>query len=177
MRLSTQALAAAGARHPWRVVGAWVIVMVLAIVAIVTFLSLTTEGNPTNNPESQRAEDAALAAFPPSPETTTTDVVVIRSEQYTVESPRFKAFVRGFVDDPEITALEARRTYLENEGSGLVSEDRHAPLIPLALSETKKRKRSATRWRGLRKTRDRSPSRSLARRRSTTTSTSSRRRT
>jgi uncharacterized membrane protein YdfJ with MMPL/SSD domain len=133
MRLSTQALAAAGARHPWRSIGAWVIVTVLAIVAIVTFLSLTTEGNPTNNPESQRAEDAELAAFPPNPETTTTDVVVIRSEQYTVHSPRFKAFVRGFVDDPEVTALEARRTYLENEGSGLVSEDRHATLIPVAL--------------------------------------------
>jgi uncharacterized membrane protein YdfJ with MMPL/SSD domain len=133
MRLSTKALAAAGARHPWRAIGAWVVVTVLAVVAIVTFLSLTTEGKPTNNPESQRAEDAELAAFPPDPETTTTDVVVIRSEQYTVDSPRFKAFVRGFVDDPEISALDARRTYLANEGSGLVSEDRHATLIPVAL--------------------------------------------
>ena len=71
MRLSTQALAAASARHPWRAIGAWVGVTVLAIVAIAMFLSLTTEGNPTNNQESQRAEDAELAAFPPNPDTTT----------------------------------------------------------------------------------------------------------
>jgi uncharacterized membrane protein YdfJ with MMPL/SSD domain len=133
MKLSTGSLAAACARHPWRAVGTWVAVALLAIVAVVTFLSLTTEGNPTNNPESTRAEDALLTAFPPDPETTTTDVVVIRSEQYTVHSPRFESFVRDFVDDPEITALDVRRTYLEHSGGSFVSKDRHATMIPVAL--------------------------------------------
>ena len=43
--------------HPWRTIGAWVVVTVLAMVTIVTLLggSLTTEGAPTNNPESERA--------------------------------------------------------------------------------------------------------------------------
>jgi uncharacterized membrane protein YdfJ with MMPL/SSD domain len=133
MTLSTGSLAAASARHPWRVVGAWVVLMVLAIVAVVLLLSLTTEGAPTNNPESDRAEEALLAAFPPGPETTVTDVVVIRSEEYAVDSPRFEAFVRDFVHDPEITALDPARTYLEDPGGSLVSEDRHATMIPVAL--------------------------------------------
>src|SRR4029450_5848346 len=113
MTLSTGSVAAASARHPWRVVAAWVVLMVLAIVAVALFLSLTTEGAPTNNPESDRAEEALLAAFPPDPETTVTDVVVIRSAEYAVDSPRFEAFVRDFADDPEITELDAARTYLQ----------------------------------------------------------------
>ena len=38
MRLSTGPLAASSARHPWPVVGAWVAVAVLAIIAIAMFL-------------------------------------------------------------------------------------------------------------------------------------------
>jgi uncharacterized membrane protein YdfJ with MMPL/SSD domain len=36
MKLSTKALAAASARHPWRVVAGWVAVAILATLAIVT---------------------------------------------------------------------------------------------------------------------------------------------
>jgi uncharacterized membrane protein YdfJ with MMPL/SSD domain len=135
VRLSTASLAAASARRPWRTLGAWTAVGVLAIVAIVIFLggSLTTEGAPTNNPESQRAEDARLAAFPPNAGPTATDIVVIRSEERTVDSPEFVAFVRDFVADDEITALGRARTYLDTEGAGLVSDDRHATIVPIAL--------------------------------------------
>ena len=134
MRLPTESLASASARHPWRTIGAWVVVTVLAVVAMVTLLggSLTTEGAPTNNPESERADDARLAAFPPDPSTAVSDVVVIRSDEYTVDAPQFKAFVRRFVDDDEISALAAARTYLDVE-RGRVSEDRHATIIPIAL--------------------------------------------
>ena len=55
--VSTERLARASARHPWRTISAWVAVSVAAVVAIVGLLggSLTTEGAPTNNPESERA--------------------------------------------------------------------------------------------------------------------------
>jgi putative drug exporter of the RND superfamily len=113
----------------------WIAVAVLAILAIVTLLggSLTTEGNPTNNPESERADDVRLAAFPPDPSTAVTDIVVIRSEEYTADSPEFRAFVRGFVDDDGISALATARTYLDGESATLVSDDRHATIVPLAL--------------------------------------------
>ena len=135
MRLSTTSLAAASARHPWRTFGAWTAVGVLAIVAIAMFLggSLTTEGAPTNNPESERADDVRLAAFPPNTGPAVTDMVVIRSESLTVDSPQFAAFVRDFVADDEITALGRARTYLDEDGAGLVSDDRHATIVPIAL--------------------------------------------
>jgi putative drug exporter of the RND superfamily len=135
MKLSTTSLAAASARHPWRVVATWIAVAVLAMLAVVTLLggSLTTEGQPTNNPESERAEDAKLAAFPPDPSTSVSDIVVIRSEEYTVDSPQFKAYVRDFVGDNQISALANARTYLDGRRATLVSEDRHATIVPLAL--------------------------------------------
>jgi putative drug exporter of the RND superfamily len=137
MRISTGPLAAASARHPWRVLGAWTTVVVLAVVVIVVFLpgSLTTEGSPTNNPESERADEARLAAFPPDPSTAASDVVVIRSDELTVDSPQFEAYVRDFVADDEITALGRARTYLDEGGEALVSEDRHATIVPVALSD------------------------------------------
>jgi uncharacterized membrane protein YdfJ with MMPL/SSD domain len=134
-RLSTKSLALASARHPWRVVGAWIATTVLAAIAIATLLggSLTTEGNPTNNPQSERADDARLRAFPPDPETAVTDVVVIRSERYTVDAPEFEAFIRSFVADDEITALGRAETYLDRPRAGLVSDDRHATIVPVGL--------------------------------------------
>ncbi len=135
MRFATGPLAAASARHPWRVLGAWTAVAVAAVVVIVVFLggSLTTEGAPTNNPESERADDTRLAAFPTDPSTAVTDVVVIRSDRYTVDSPRFAAYVRRFAGDRDIRALTFARTYLDEQGETLVSDDRHATIVPVAL--------------------------------------------
>jgi uncharacterized membrane protein YdfJ with MMPL/SSD domain len=135
--LSTTSLARAAAGHPWRTIGCWIVAVVLAVVAIVTLLggSLTTEGSPTNNPESERADDARVQAFPHDPASSVTDIVVIRSADRTVDSPQFRAFVRSFVDDPEITALRRAPTYLDGGGGALVSEDRHATTIPLALAD------------------------------------------
>ena len=67
--LSTRALAAASARHPWRVLAAWLVVTLTAFAAIALLLggSLTTEGRPTNDPESLAAEEARFEAFPPDP--------------------------------------------------------------------------------------------------------------
>ena len=135
MMLSTRTLASASARHPWRAIGAWVAVIVLAIFAIATLLSLTTEGAPTNNPESERADEVRLAAFPPDPATAVSDIVVIRSDEYTADSPQFEAFVREFVDDGEVGALGRATTYLDDTNAGLVSDDRHATMIPIALSD------------------------------------------
>jgi putative drug exporter of the RND superfamily len=133
--LSTGSVAAACARHPWRTLGAWIVLTVAAMAAIVTLLggSLTTEGSPTNNPESERAEDARLAAFPSDPATSVTDIVVIRSAKYSVDSAQFRGFVRDFVGDDRISALATARTYLEGSATGLVSDDRHATIVPVAL--------------------------------------------
>jgi uncharacterized membrane protein YdfJ with MMPL/SSD domain len=135
MKLSTQTLASMSARHPWRVVGSWIAVAFLAVVAIGALLggSLTTEGKPTNNPESERALDARERAFPPNGRTTVTDVVVVRSDRYSVDSPQFESFVQRLANGSDTSALSSARTYLTGESSSLVSDDRHATIVPIAI--------------------------------------------
>ena len=52
-----------------------------------------------------------------------------------MDSPQFEAYVREFVDDGEIGALGLGSTYLDDPNAGLVSEDRHATIVPIALSD------------------------------------------
>src|SRR5262245_12404191 len=101
MKISTQGIAMASARHPWRVIGAWLVAVALAVVAIGGLLggALTTEGNPTNNPQSERAEDAISEAFPATASAAVTDILVVRSTQYTVDAPQFETLVRGLASD------------------------------------------------------------------------------
>jgi RND superfamily putative drug exporter len=134
MKLSTHSLASASARHPWRTISAWIAVSILAMVAIALGLgSLTTEGAPTNNPESERAIDARFEAFPPKPDEIVTDIVVVRSEAYMVDDPQFEAFVGRLVSGSETRALSQARTYLSEPGGTLVSRDRHATIVPIAF--------------------------------------------
>lgn len=117
MTISTRSLASASARHPWRTLGAWIAATLLALVAVATLLggSLTSEGGPTNDSESERADAAGLRAFPPDPARTVTDIVVIRSAAHSVDSPAFEAFVRSFVEDDEIPVFATAPTYLDGE--------------------------------------------------------------
>jgi uncharacterized membrane protein YdfJ with MMPL/SSD domain len=135
VKLSTQSIAVASARHPWRSIGAWVVAAFLAVAAIGVLLgdSLTTEGRPTNDPESERAIDVIARAFPPDPETSTTDVVVVRSELYTIEAPEYRAFVRRLLDDSDAPALQQGRSYLTEPSSAAISADRHATLVSVAI--------------------------------------------
>ncbi len=140
---STAGLARRSGSRPWVVVAAWIMVMVLA-GALLPRLSdaLTSDITFTNNPESIQGfnalEDAGLRDDDEFNET-----IVIRSDQYTVDSPEFQAVVtnataaaRGVTDwvDPnsvfnyyEATAAGAP------EAAALVSEDRHATIIPVTL--------------------------------------------
>ena len=128
MKLSTQTIAGASARHPWRIIGGWIVAAVLAVAAIGMLLgdSLTTEGAPTNNPQSERAIDAIARAFPPDPERLTTDVVVVRSEQYAVDDSEFAAFVG--------TLTSGAAAYVADR-EPVVSDDRHAMLVSVSIAD------------------------------------------
>src|SRR5215207_6515432 len=98
MRLSTASIAGACSRHPWRTVAAWGLVVVGSVAAVVFALTgLTSEASGTNNPQSQRAEDRLMSAFPPDPERAVTDLVVVRSSGLTVDDGSFRSFVDGLV--------------------------------------------------------------------------------
>ncbi len=131
-----RALVLASARHPWRTIGAWVAAMVLAVVAIGALLggALTTEGKPTNNPQSQRAKDVREAAFPPSSASAITDLVVVHSPRYTVEAPQFHSLVRTLAREVRAAKkVKSVRSYLDTPDPSLVSKDRHATLVQFAM--------------------------------------------
>jgi uncharacterized membrane protein YdfJ with MMPL/SSD domain len=131
-----QRLVLASAKHPWRTIGAWVAAILVAFVAIGALLggALTTEGKPTNNPQSQRAKDVREAAFPAASSAAITDIVVVRSPRYTVEAPRFRSFVRTLAGELRgAKGVEGTRSYLGAHDPSLVSRDRHATMVQFAM--------------------------------------------
>jgi uncharacterized membrane protein YdfJ with MMPL/SSD domain len=113
-------LVLASASHPWRTIGLWAATAVAAIVAIGALLggALSTDNHPTDNRQSQRAKNLIDHSFPAGSRASEADVIVVRSERYTVDAPQFRAVVAG---------LTAK---LRHEPA-VVSQDRHATLVPV----------------------------------------------
>jgi RND superfamily putative drug exporter len=134
----TEFLARSCSRHPWRTIGAWIGAVVLAVAALaLVFGSLTTNGHPTNDPESQRADEMIARSFPPDPSRATTDLVVVSSPRFTVDSPQFRAFVLRLAAAGRATGdVENARIYYETRDRTQVSRDRHALLIPIVIPDT-----------------------------------------
>ena len=126
---STQAISLASARHPWRTIAAWAVFAVLALGAVGALLggALTTEGKPTNNPESERAADARAQAFPG--QAAAIDAVVIRSKAHTTDSRQFQAVTADLADD--LRGLDE-----VGRGAVVVSTDRHPQLVPLFIADS-----------------------------------------
>lgn len=135
-RLSTDSLASASARKPWFVVVAWVIVLVGAIAAISMLLddALTTEQRLTNNPDSELADGLLEDWKGPTP---TTEIVIVRSADLTVDDAEFKAKVETVFGDvsalgPNIVSGGANY-YLTGDES-MVSGDRHTTILPFTMT-------------------------------------------
>src|SRR5262245_50769434 len=133
-----KALALACARHPWRTIGGWVAAIVVAVVVIGALLggALTTEGKPTNNPQSERAKNVREAAFPAASSAAITDIVVIHSGRYTVDAPPFQTVVRTLADDVRAAkGVDSVRSYLAVSDPSLVSRDRHTAMVQFAMPD------------------------------------------
>jgi RND superfamily putative drug exporter len=134
--LSPQALARASSRHPRRTLAVWAAAALLALVAIVSLLSgsLASKGNPTNTPESQQALNLELRAFPASAPSATTDLIVVDSQRYTVNSPQFRALVGQLAAQVRADkGVASVHSYLDARGASLVSPNRHAALLAIAI--------------------------------------------
>jgi RND superfamily putative drug exporter len=134
---STEGLARASAGRPWFVVAGWVGAIVLSVAAIGTLLAsgLTTQIALTNNPESARAEDLLEERLRgPEP---TNEIIIVRSENATVDDPEFRAQVEGIFADvsalgPEIIA--GGTNFYQSNDPSLVSEDRHTTILPFVMA-------------------------------------------
>jgi uncharacterized membrane protein YdfJ with MMPL/SSD domain len=134
----TERLARVCAAHPWRTIVAWLVAVVLAAAAAAFLMAeLTTEGRPTNNPDSQRAAQALRRAFPPNPNAIVTDVVIVRSGRYAVKQPAFRMFVERLLADARRTKVVGGfRNYYSTQDRSLVSRDGHALAVPIFITHT-----------------------------------------
>ncbi len=135
----TERLARACAAHPWRAIVAWIVALVLAAAAAALGMGdLTTEGHPTNHPESERAADAIGRAFPVrTPNAIVTDVVVLRSGRYAVDQPAYRAYVGRALRDLRATGVVGgAQNYYSTRDPALVSPDHHALLVPIFVTDT-----------------------------------------
>lgn len=116
-------------------IGAWVIVILLALVCIPLLLSsaLETRFAATNNPESARAQDLIDARLPNR--TAVGVVVIVRSQTLTVGDSRFRSAVEQLTRQIRTTKGVASvvNVYVTHDRS-LVSRDRHATLLRVGMT-------------------------------------------
>jgi len=139
-RLSTRALARASAAHPRRTLAAWGAAALVAIVAIVALLggSLSTDNHPTDNRQSQRAAALIDRSFPASSRTANAELVVVRSDRYSVDAPQFRSAVEDLSRELRgIDGVARVTSYLDGGGLPLVSRDRHATIVPVNMPGSK----------------------------------------
>src|SRR5690606_13229900 len=95
---STRGISQVSARHPWRVLFAWVLLLILAAVAASGLGDvLTTEMNFLNSPESAKGEkllEERLRGPAPVSET-----IVIRADDITVDDAAFREVVEKTTAD------------------------------------------------------------------------------
>ena len=139
INLSTEALARASGRRPWITIGAWLGVLVAAIVLTATLLggALTIDDSATNNPESDQAYDLLEKRLGES-DKTMNEIVIVRSTTLSVDDPVYRSYVEELYGD--ITALgdnvvmDGAHYYLTGDES-MVSADHRTTLMPLVMPE------------------------------------------
>ncbi len=140
---STAGLARASAHHPWRTLGVWVAIIVVAVVTSGAFGgTLSDELNFTNEPESARADELLEERL--RGEDSLIETVVIRSTGATVDDPAFQAVVERTTADLRAmpNAVAEATNYYELEAAGdpaaasLVSEDRRTTIMPVTMVGT-----------------------------------------
>ena len=102
------------------------------VIALLLGDALTSEGDVTSNPESKQAEALIHAGFPPAP--TPSEIVVVRSNRYTVDQPPFQEKVRMLGERAAALGVVAEaQSYYSSDDQSLVSKDRHATMVPLVM--------------------------------------------
>jgi putative drug exporter of the RND superfamily len=131
----TERLARWSSEHAWRVILIWVVVVVLSLGVTAVGLGdvLTTEGEVTNDPESERAY-AILEERQPPPEDFVNEIVVVRSDTLTFGDSAFREKVEQVDAAIEATgAAPIVRTAYETGNRELVSRDRDATIIAVGI--------------------------------------------
>lgn len=129
--LSPTWLAGASARRPWLTIGAWLVVVAIAVGGASMLKFQDSQRIPGS--ESDRAYEILTELRGPQP---ITETVVISSETLTVDSPEYRAAVEALVADLRSNGLvKDVTTFYETENAALVSEDGRKMVIPVVLHD------------------------------------------
>ncbi len=136
----TERLARTSALHPWRTIGVWAALIVLAVLSVGSLLGsgLTSEMKfRAAKPDSLVGQEL-LEQRLTGPHKVT-DFVIVRSATSTVDDPAFEALVSelaGTIGKLGPTVVEGVSTYYQTDDPTTVSKDRRAMLIPVIMAGT-----------------------------------------
>jgi RND superfamily putative drug exporter len=136
VKLSTESIALACARHPWRTVGAWIAAVVVSFGVIATMFGdvLTSEGEVTSETDSKRADELRFERFRPTVEDArqqVSEVVVISLEEGTIDDPAVQERVQVLAE--ELREAGATNVVTVAEDEELATEDREATVVLVGL--------------------------------------------
>ena len=137
-RLSPENLARLSSRRPKTVVAAWVLALVLGLMAAATLLSgaLTNDVNLTNQPESVRARELIEQRLGEQDETS--EIVVFQSDSLTVDDPAYQTVVVSAIaalaalDPDEVSVADH---YYAGRDESLVSDDRRTTIAFVEVAD------------------------------------------
>jgi RND superfamily putative drug exporter len=137
--ISPGTLARASARHPWRVIGLWAVLLVISFGLMGAFLegALTTEAKATNNPDSEVGQNLLEARL--RGPFRAQEAVIVQSGNLSVDDPAFKAKVDNILS--QVRALgpndvQSATSYYETNDPSFVSKDGKATFIAVTMAGT-----------------------------------------
>ena len=134
----TERLARTSALHPWRTIGLWAVLVVLAVLAVGSLLGsgLTSEMKfRAAKPDSLVGQELLQQRLT-GPQKVT-DLVIVRSATLTVDDAAFRAYVTDVATKiqalgPDVVASVA--TYYQTGDPTAVSKDKHSTLVPVVMA-------------------------------------------
>lgn len=140
MRLNPETIARASSRHPWRTIGAWLVILVgsFTLVSAGLFTDALTNGiDFTNTPESKEAEQLVQDRLRGGAEEPDTELVLVVSETVTADDAAFQDYVGALqseIDSLDDSIVASVGSYLTEDGP--VSDEGHAALLPVLMTST-----------------------------------------
>ena len=139
----TGRLAGATARHPWRTIAVWIVVLAGSILLATNLGSVLTEdSDATVQTESEQAQDLVDAHFstpvPAGMEALTqeSEYVLVEGDGATIDDPAFAAVVDNLVAHLRQVPTVVSAVSTLDGIPGLTSEDGSVALIPVELAGT-----------------------------------------
>jgi uncharacterized membrane protein YdfJ with MMPL/SSD domain len=131
----TERLARASSRRPWLTVWAWVLGLVLAFGIIAVFIggSLTSNSDVTAQTESKRVQELLDKAFPPTPTSGFSDIVVVRAEHGKATDPAVEKRVEALATQLRSEGVGNVVTYYKTKDKRLLSADGKATALLIGL--------------------------------------------